>query len=213
MNGSTRVTAILAVSLLALALSACKSEEAATPAASSEWPSFDAPAAAPKAAVTPLPRACTLLSAEQAQAVLQLEAGLMVDEAESCMWSGSAGVGNLSMLTLTVVQNDDVAMAETVFDGVLSSQGNLASLINQQVGEKTKKSGQELEGLGDAAWLSSASYGESIGPHQVAAQQLAVRLGTQVMAINVTGVKKSEGLGERMEALARAAVAQLETAR
>lgn len=197
----------IAPALLALWLAACGGKDDAQ--AGGDWPSFEAPASRKDEARAPLPRACSLLGAEQAQAVLLVEAGLMVDEAEACMWSGSAGVGRITMLTLTLLDNDDLAMAETVFDGITSSQGALAALVNQQVGEKTKKSGQELEDLGDAAWLSSASYGESFGPHQVVGRQLAVRKGARVLVLNVTGSSKSEGLAQRLETLARSAVPQL----
>ncbi len=196
-------------SLAVLLLSAC-SEKSAEPApAASEWPSFEAPPAAAKVATTPMPRACVLVTAADAQAVLGQEAGLMSDEPEACMWSSSAGVGKLAMFSIILVDNDDVAMAQQVFGGVVGSQGNLASTVNEQVGEKTKKSGQEFDDLGDEAWMSTASFGESFGPHGVGSQQLVVRKGTRVLTFNVTGTSKVDGLGPRLEALARKAVTQL----
>jgi hypothetical protein len=191
---------------LVLMLAACGNEAPAQPAG--DWPSFDAPAAVADSR-SPLPRACALLGAEQAQAVLASEAGLMVDEPESCIWSGSAGVGQLAMLNVTVLDNDDEAMAVTVYNGLAGAQGNLAGLINQQVGEKTAKSGQDIDDLGDEAWLSAASFGESFGRHGVGAQQLVVRKGRRLLHISVTGTSRMDGLAQRMEVLARAAVPQL----
>lgn len=195
--------------LLLLSLAACGGDGEAAKT-DSDWPSFEASPASTKAAnPSPLPRACSLLDAAQASATLQTEAGLMSDDAEACLWSGSEGVGNLSLLSVIVVDSDDLAMAETVYNGVVGQQGNLAGLINGQVGERTAKSGQELDDLGDEAWLSSASVGESFGAHGVTARQLVVRKGTRMLTLNVTGTRKSAGLGVRMEQLARAMVGKL----
>jgi hypothetical protein len=194
------------LAVLVLTLAACGNEAPAQPA--SEWPSFDAPAAVADSR-SPLPRACALLGAEQAQAVLASEAGLMADEPESCIWTGSAGVGHMAMLNLTVLDNEDEAMAATLYNSLAGAQGNLAGLINQQVGEKTRKSGQDIDDLGDEAWLSAASFGESFGRHGVGAQQLVVRKGRRLLHINVTGTSRMDGLAQRMEVLARAAVPQL----
>lgn len=200
---------VLPWSLAVLVLSACGEKSEAPAPAASEWPSFEAPPAAPKAASAPMPRACVLVQAADAQAVLGQEAGLMSDEPESCIWSSSAGVGKLAMFSIMLVDNEDVAMAQQVFNGAVGSLGNLATRVNEQVGEKTRKSGQEFDDLGDEAWISAASVGESFGPHGVGAQQLVVRKGTRVLTFNVTGTSKVEGLGPRLEALARKAVVQL----
>lgn len=197
--------------LPALLLAACgnSGNSADTTASASGWPSFEAPAAPAQAARAPLPRACELLSAEQASALLNAEAGLVSDDAEACLWSGSEGVGRMSLLSVMVGDNDDLAMAQQVFGGIVGLHGNVAGLVNEQVGEKTKKSGQEIDDLGDEAWLSGASIGESFGPHGVAAQQLVVRKGTRLLTLNVTGTSRIDGLGQRMEALARSAVPRL----
>lgn len=195
--------------LLILALAGCKGGEAAAES-NSEWPSFDQPAAKTSdASATPLPKACELVSSKQVQALLAQEAALMADDPENCMWSSSAGVGRITLLMVQIIQNDDVAMARTVFKNVASMQGDLAGRVNEQVGEKTTKTGRALDGLGDEAWLSSASFGGSFGPHQVAGQILLVRKGTRLLTLNVTGSTKAEGLGQRMEALARATVPKL----
>lgn len=113
------------------------------------------------------------------------------------------------MLNVTVLDNEDEAMATTVYNGLVGAQGNLAGLINAQVGEKTRKSGQKIENLGDEASRSAASFGESFGRHGVGAQQRVVRKGRVLVNIDVTGTSRMEGLGQRMEALARTAVPQL----
>ncbi len=196
----------LFVLLPLLVLSACGKESPAADA--SAWPSFEQAQAQPPAE-SPLPAACSLLSAEQASTVLGSEASLMTEEPEACMYGSSAGVGNITMLTLIVGDNEDLAMAQAVFNGIAGQPGNLAGTVNSRIGEKTKKSGQDLDALGDEAWLSAASFGASFGSHQVGAQQLVLRKGTRVLTLNVTGTDKLQGLAQRLETLARSAVAQL----
>lgn len=206
---SFRAAALRLFPVLLLAACGNGGSGADNAAGASGWPSFDAPAASAQAERAALPRACELLSAEQASAVLNADAGLVSDDAEACLWSGSEGVGRMSMLSVMIGDNDDLAMAQQVFSGIVGLHGNAASLVNEQVGEKTRKSGQELDDLGDEAWLSGASIGGSFGPHGVAAQQLVVRKGTRLLTLNVTGTSKSEGLGKRLETLARSIVVKL----
>lgn len=202
-----RLAALMLVCLIALA--GCNKASDAAPAATEAWPSFEA-AAKPRAApANPLPKACELVTAEQASALLAMEAGLMADDPENCMWSGSSGVGSITMFMVQLSDNDDVEMAQTVFNGLTGMHGNLSGLVNSQTGDTSKKSGREIEDLGDEAWLSSASYGMGFGPHQVAAQMLTVRKGARLLSFNVTGTTKAEGLGSRMEALARGVIGKL----
>ncbi len=189
-----------------LLLCACGKEQST--ADSSTWPSFE-PAQEKSMAANALPPACSLLSAEQASAVLGSEASLMTEEPEACMYGSSAGVGNITMLMLILSDSEDVATAQAVFNGIAGQPGNLAGTVNSQIGEKTRKSGQELDALGDEAWLSAASFGASFGSHQIGAQQLVLRKGTRVLTLNVTGTDKVQGLAQRLEALARSAAAQL----
>lgn len=195
------------VSLVALA--GCKAGSDAAPKSSEAWPSFDASEKPKAIAANPLPKACELVNAEQASTLLAVEAGLMADDPENCMWSGSSGAGILTMLMVQLTDNDDVAMAQTVFNSLAGMQGNLSGMVNSQTGDKTRKSGREIEGLGDEAWLSSASYGESFGKHGVGGQMLTVRKGSRLLTLNVTGTSKVEGLGARMESLARRVVDRL----
>lgn len=193
----------------ALALSACGKASETASAGAGEWPSFEQPAAAAKAKASsaPPPKACALVSAEQAEAVLRQPVSLMSDEPENCIWASAGNPGQITMLMVNVSDNDDMAMAQTVFNALTGLQGNLSSTVNAQLGEKTKKSGQELEGLGDEAWVSGSNM-DLIGT-----QQLVVRKGARILTFNITGMTKgkgmSEGLAARMEALARSAAPQL----
>ncbi|MGQ0698169.1 MAG: hypothetical protein ACT4PZ_07990 [Panacagrimonas sp.] len=187
-----------------LALAACKGDE---PAANGEWPSFEPQPKA--AAASPLPKACELVTTADAQTLLAQEVGLMSDDPENCMWAGSEGVGSITMLMVQLIDNDDVATAQSTFEAIAGMQGDLAEMVNSHVGQETKKSGQALENLGDEAWLDAAAFGASFGSHQVGSQRLTVRKGTRLLTLNVTGSTRTEGLGQRMEALARAAVPRL----
>lgn len=113
------------------------------------------------------------------------------------------------MLTLIVGQGDDAAMTQQMFSGIVGANGNLLDSANGQIGETTRKSGQELDNLGDEAWLSSASVGGSFGPHGVGSQQLVIRKGTRLLTLNVTGTSKLDGLGKRLETAARRIVDRL----
>lgn len=192
----------------ALALGACGKGEAPAATASGDWPAFDQPDARPKAvaAQKALPRACALVTAEQAEALLQQPVSLMSDEPENCLWASAGSPGQITMLIVNLVQNDDEAMAETVFNSLTGLQGNLSGMVNAKVGEKTKKSGQELEDLGDDAWMSGSNM------DLIAAKQIVARKGLVIFNLNITGMSQSsklEGFDARLIALARTAVPQL----
>lgn len=201
---------------LLLALAACKGgdgsgKEAA--ASSSGWPSFDA--AADKG--PPLPAACSLVTVEQAFQVLGSEAALTTDDPENCGFWAMPGVGQVFMLIVQIQQTRTEPQAQRTFSGIVGLQGNLAGIVNDMAGEKTRKSGQEIDGLGDEAWLSGATYGPSAeemmggkaGKRVVNGTVLTVRKGTRILTLNVTGSVKAEGLGARMEVLARQIVERL----
>lgn len=194
----------LLLPLTMLALMACNSDQAS--AEQTSWPEFDQSAANAKPKATnakPLPRACALVSAEQAEAVLQQRVSTMNDDPESCIWASADSPGSITMLMVQVSDNEDEDMAQQVFNSITGLHGNLNELVNRNVDAKTKKSGQELDGLGDEAWWS-ASNADLIG-----AQQLVVRKGTRLLTLNVTGMGKTDGLAQRMEALARSAEPKL----
>lgn len=181
-----RLAALTLLSLAALA--ACnKGSDGAAPSAS-DWPAFDQAAPAPKAASAPAPRACELVTAEQAEAVLQQPVSLMSDDPENCIWASAGSPGQFTMLMVGITDNEDVAMAQTVFNALTGMHGNLSSTVNAQLGEKTKKSGQELEDLGDEAWMSASNM------DLIDTRQLVVRKGARLFTLNITGMTKGQGL-------------------
>ena len=181
----------------ALLASACSKDTNNT---STQWPSADdrdvnTVADAPRAA---LPRACTLVTAAEAEAVIGSAVGQMADDPENCMWAGGDNPGRLTMLMVQIIRADTPAETAVLFDSLTGLSGNLNMTVNDQLGEKTRKSGQEVEGLGDAAWCSSSNA------DLVGTQQMIVRNGTIILSLNVTGMTK----GERKSSLCP----QLETA-
>lgn len=193
------------LAMAVLLLSACSKGGEAAPASAGDWPAFDQASArpAPKAA---LPRACALVTAEQAEALLQQPVTLMSDEPENCIWTSSGHPTQITMLMVNLVQNEDEAMAQTVFNGLTGLQGNLSSMANAQLGQPNKKSGQELEDLGDEAWMSGSNM------DLIATKQIVARKGAVIFNLNITGMSKSnklEGFDARLVALAQSAVPQL----
>ncbi len=172
---------VIGITLLA---TACNKDN---PVASSEWPSVDDPAskvnASPRA---DLPRACTLITAEEAQAVIGSAAAQMADEPENCMWAGGDNPGRITMLMVQIIRADNATETAVLFDSLTGLSGNLNMTVNDQIGEKTRKSALEIEGLGDAAWCSS-SNADLIG-----AQQMITRKGSLILSLNVTGMTKGE---------------------
>ena len=112
----------------------------------------------------------------------------------------------MTMLMVNLVQNEDLAMAQTVFQSLTGLQGDLSGMVNAQLAEKTRKSGQELDDLGDEAWLSGSQM------DLIATRQIVARKGTVIFNLNITGMSKTaklEGFDARLVALARTAVPQL----
>lgn len=60
----------------------------------------------------PLARACDLLAADAANAVLQIDTCRMTDDPEAGIYAGSAGAGRMKMPTLIPGQGDDATMAK-----------------------------------------------------------------------------------------------------
>jgi hypothetical protein len=174
--------------------------------ASTDWPSTNDTPATAIAEDAPLPRACSLITATEAEAVIGSSAGQMADDPENCMWAGGANPGQLTMLMVQIMRGGTAAETASLFDNLTGLTGNLNMAANEQLGKKTRKSGQEIEGLGDAAWCS-ASNADLIG-----AQQLIVRSGTLILSLNVTGMSKGEkqaSLCSRLEAAGRTALGRI----
>lgn len=168
--------------------------------ASTQWPALNEPAANAISAAPhkDLPRACTLITAEEAQAVISYPAVPMADDPENCMWAGGDNPGRLTMFMVQILRADTPAETAVLFDNLTGLSGNLGMAVNEQLGQKSRKSGQDIEGLGDAAWCSSSNA------DLVGTQQMIVRNGTIILSLNVTGMTK----GERKSSLC----SQLETA-
>ena len=195
----------LGAALAVLLLSACGKSSETSPAAASDWPAFDQPSAKPVAKAA-LPKACALVTAEQAETLLQQPVALMSDEPENCIWTSSGHPTQITMLMVNLVQNEDETMAQTVFNGLTGLQGNLSSMANAQLGQPNKKSGQELEEIGDEAWMSGSNM------DLIATKQIVARKGAVIFNLNITGMSKSnklEGFDARLIALAQSAVPQL----
>lgn len=180
---------------------------------SADWPSVEAAAAATASKdppAGPLPRACTLLTMEEAQTVIGQSAGQMADDPENCMWASSEHPGRMTMLMVQVIRGGTSAETGTLYENLTGLSGHLNMAVNDGLGKKTSKSGQEVEGLGDAAWCS-ASNADLIG-----AQQLVVRSGTIILSLNITGMTMGEqqaSLCPRLEIAGRSALGRLGAAR
>lgn len=193
---------------LALLLAGCSKASDDNGAGESAWPSPDAGAPAAQADQPPaeLPRPCTLVTADDAQAVIGTEVGEMANDQDVCMWAGGDNPGSITMLMVQLVRADTASEAEALFDSLAGLSGNLGMMVNEPLGKPTRKSGQDIEDLGDAAWCS-ASNADLIGT-----QQLIVRSGTVLVTLNVTGLNKDErpkSLCPQLEVAGRQAYARL----
>ena len=172
-----------------------------SPSATAAAPVTAAAKAAP-ADEAPLPNPCTLLSAGEASAVLGSEAGLMVDEPENCTYTASAGVGQISFLMLSVQRLESAAEAVEIYNALAGMNPQLGKLVNDMAGEKTKKKGESIDGLGEEALLTGGNF-DLIGT-----RTLTVRQGRLVIHYNITAAvspaKPKDGLAQR-EALLNAA--------
>lgn len=176
--------------------------------ASTQWPALNDTDANTMIA-TPrknLPRACTLITAKEAQAVISYPAVSMADDPENCMWAGGDNPGRLTMFMVQILRADTPAETAVLFDNLTGLSGNLGMAVNEQLGQKTRKSGQDIEGLGDAAWCSSSNA------DLVGTQQMIVRNGTIILSLNVTGMTKGErkpSLCPQLETASRKAFSRL----
>lgn len=198
----------------ALTLAACSQATDSQAASNSEsdWPAPQVAAAPESAAGTPadLPRPCTLVTADDAQAVIGSEVGQMADDQDVCMWAGGENPSAITMLMVQVFRADTPEETALLFDNLAGLSGNLGMMVNEAIDKPTRKSGQDIEGLGDAAWCSS-SNADLIGT-----QQLIVRSGTVLLSLNVTGLTKdgrAASLCPKLEAAGRLAYGRLGGAR
>lgn len=200
MSALLRSTLLL---MLALMLGACEQKKEAPEAGG--LPAFGEPdqPADTAAAQKPLPTPCSLVSAADAQAVTAQPMAVMSDEPELCAYNSTASAGTFTTLMVNLSNNDDEAMAIDVFRAIAGLPGKLNKMVNDQMGETTKKSGQTLDGLGDEARLMKGNT-DMIGQ-----TSLVVRKGRVVLNLSVIGMGSDPETGARLEALARKIVVAL----
>lgn len=184
----------------ALLLSACGGDALPTS------PSGDSPFAAGDAApasVAPLPKACALLTAEQAQVVLGQPVALMSDDPENCIWSSQGHPGQIAMLMVQISQETSEAEAKTMFDAIVNASGGLNPMVNAGIGAEDRSRAGALIGIGDAAWRNLGNA-DAIGT-----RQMVIRKRHRLLNLNVTGMGPVDGLDARLESAARDAIARL----
>jgi len=186
-----------------LALSACQDKNDNKV---SDLPSFDEENKSIAAAVAekkPLPPPCSLVSLADAQVVIAQPMVLMSNEKELCAYQSAGQAGDFTSLMINLSDNEDEAMAIEVFRAIAGQSGKLNKMVNDQIGEKTKKSGQSLEGLGDEARLNASNTG------MVGNNSLVVRKGSVVLNLSIIGMSSDPAAPARLEALARKIVVAL----
>ena len=201
MPACLRTTLLL---MLTLMLGACEQKKEAPGAEG--LPAFggpDQPVETSAAAHKPLPAPCSLVSAADAQAVTAQPMAVMSNEPELCAYNSTASAGTFTTLMVNLSKNDDEAMAIEVYHAIAGLPGKLNKMVNDQMGEKTKKSGQTLDGLGDEARLVGGNT------DLVGQTSLVVRKGRVVLNLSVIGMGSDPETGARLEALARKIVVAL----
>ncbi|MDI4631429.1 hypothetical protein J7U46_00035 [Pelomonas sp. V22] len=146
--------------------------------------------------------ACARLSPAQAALVLRLPTShATADKPENCSWNSGREDMPFPVLTLSVNRLPDAANAARLFEAISSVQSKLSKGVNAALGEKTRRSGRAPEGLGDEAWLQTDDLAGAD------TTLLVVRAGHTVYAFGVVGMGMTQGLGERLEAAGRSALA------
>lgn len=169
-------------------------------------PSFDDKSRAvahPAAENKPLPKPCSLASVADAQLVVAQPMALMSSDDKLCAYQSAGQAGDFTSLMINLSDNDDEAMAVEVFRAIAGQSGKLNKMVNDQIGEKTKKSGQSLDGLGDEAQLNFSNAG------MVGNGSLVVRKGSVVLNLSIIGMSSDPAAAKRLEALARKIVVAL----
>lgn len=184
----------------ALVLGACGGD--APPAADAGDSPFASTDRSP-AADTALPKACALLTAEQAQVVLGQPVALMSDDPENCIWSSQGHPGRIAMLMVQISQESTEAEATTMFDALVSASGGFNPAVNAGIGAEDRSQDGTLAGIGDAAWRNVGNV-DAVGT-----RQMVIRKGRRLLNLNVTGMGPVDGLDARLESAARDAIAHL----
>jgi hypothetical protein len=172
-----------------------------------DLPSFDSSQdnalTAPIPKKKPLPEPCTLVSLEDAQVVIAQPMAVMSSDAKLCAYQSAGHAGDFTSLMINLTDNEDEAMAIDVYRAIAGLSGKLNKMVNEKMGETTKKSARNLDGLGDEARLSLGNT-DLIGN-----TTLVVRKGTVVLNFSIIGMGSDPTAAERLEALARKVVVAL----
>lgn len=175
-------------------------------AASATRAALQATSASGTGTATALPRACTLVTAAEAQAVIGQPVATMADEPENCMWASAGNPGQFTIFMVQVVRGESAAETRALFESLTGATSDLNAMVNDRIGAQTQASGEAIANFGDAAWRSR-SNADMIG-----ARQLIVRKGLAILVLNVTGMRKdgaADGFDARMEIAGRAALARM----
>ena len=150
-----------------------------------------------------LPVPCSLVSVADARVVVAQPMAVMSSDEKLCAYQSAGQAGDFTSLMINLSDNEDEAMAIEVYRALTGQSGKLNKMVNDQIGEKTKKSGQSLDGLGDEAKLNTSNAG------LVGNTSLVVRKGTVILNISIIGMGSDPTAPARLEALARKIVVAL----
>lgn len=201
MNNLARLAFAL---VMTAGVTACEQKKSSSEAGLPEFGSPDAPASAKAASPSkPLPRPCSLVSTADAQAITGQPMSVMGDEAELCAYNSTGSAGSFTTLMVNLGRHEDEEMAIEIFRGIAGLPGKLNKMVNDQIDEKTRKSGQTLDGLGNEARLSSSNADLTSNT------SLVVRKGRVVLNLSVIGMDGDPETGTRLETLARKIVGAL----
>lgn len=193
----TLASAFLLALMLAAALPGCG--DAATSGASDS----DKVATATSTHSGPLPKACELLDATQAQTVLGQPASLMGDDPENCVWASQGHPGSMAMLMVQISEESSADEAQSLFDAMVKAAGGMTDAVNAGIGAESTHLDSAPAGLGDRAWRRIGNV-DAIG-----ARQIVVRKGRRLLFLNVTGMRGDSEMDARLEQAARDVVAKL----
>ena len=150
-----------------------------------------------------LPAPCSLVSVADAQVVVAQPMAVMSSDEKLCAYQSAGQAGDFTSLMINLSDNEDEAMAIEVYRALTGQSGKLNKMVNDQIGEKTKKSGQSLDDLGDEARLNTSNAG------LVGNTSLVVRKGMVVLNMSIIGMGSDPTAPARLEALARKIVVAL----
>ncbi|WML89472.1 hypothetical protein RCF98_10870 [Thiothrix lacustris] len=149
-----------------------------------------------------LPTACQLVTTADVQAAFGQAVEVMVDESETCIYSGTGNTAAFILLTTTVTPSANAAEASDTFRLMLKMQGGMNELMSETLGAANNSAaGQALAGVGDDSWFK---VGDT---NPLAMTQAMVHKGTVVLGITATGMDGKDA--PKFEGLVRKVVEKL----